>query len=139
MTEPTLCRLFFCKNERCGKPMLLPLDKLLQLIVDPADPSIRASAIAAICHWCRQIKKYSLDPNSSDRSGEDRLVPLDQTEAMNRLAWLKCGEESCTSRLPLIETSIASTVPELHAANIRDLEWTDLTCPNLHPIPYPQP
>ena len=141
MAEAIPCRLFLCKNPECSALMMLPVDRLLQLIVDPTDPSKDSSVIAVLCHRCSQIKTYSVLLDSSDRAGEDRLVRPDHSEGMNLLTWLKCEEESCTDRVPLIETWSNATTLELQGkireANAQKIEWTHMTCPNGHPIPYP--
>jgi hypothetical protein len=139
MSDATPCRLLFCKNPGCGRPMKLPIGKLLQLIVDPADPSIHASAIALLCHQCMTIKRYSLEPNSPDQCGEDHLVELDRISGMSHAIWLKCDEKTCKARLPLIFVSIPSTNDELLKFDGKDTyPWEDLTCPNGHPVPFPQ-
>jgi hypothetical protein len=119
--------------------MKLLTGRLLQLIVDPEDPSIHASAIALLCHHCMTIKRYSLAPDSPDQCGRDHLVTLDRTSGMSRAIWLKCGEESCKARLPLIFVSIHPTTDEPLKSSEKDpFPWDDLTCPNGHPIPFPQ-
>jgi len=144
MSNSVLCRVFRCKNPACEMLMLLPLDKLLRLSVHPADPSTCAPAVVLLCHRCKQITTYSAQGDSSDRFGVDQTVSQDRTEAMDRLAWLRCEEETCEIRLPLIETwSQATTVEpqadqrEANAVGLRT-GWTDLFCPNRHPIPFPQ-
>ena len=140
MIDSTPCRLLFCKGPECGKLMKIPTGTLLQLIADPEDPSIHASAIAVLCPHCRTIRRYSLQPNSPDWCGEDHLVSLDRISSMSRPTWLKCGEESCKARLPLISVWSPATNHEPLEANAQDpFPWdSDLVCPNGHPIPYPQ-
>jgi len=143
MTDSVLCRLFLCKNPKCGKPMRLPLDTLSQLIVDPEDPSKDALSIAVLCHRCSQIGTYSLAANSSDRFGADRLVSRDQAEDMSPSVWLKCAVETCTPRTPLTVTlTPASDRAEGYIGReltSLTMEWHKLFCANGHPIPYPQP
>ena len=122
--------------------MQLPLDTLLQLIADPADPSKDVLAIAVLCHRCSQIETYSLAADSSDRAAEDRLVGLDRTEGMNLLKWLQCDEATCQSHIPLIETW-SNAIPHeeqgsIRLANLKEFGWTGLFCPNGHPVPFPQ-
>jgi len=145
MPDTISCRFFLCRNPECGKPMRFPIEALLRLTVDPADPSIRASAIAVLCHHCTQIKRHSLLPNSSDQFDADRFVLQDRSVGMNLLGWLRCDEETCKSRLPLIETwsqTITSVRQmELREENMKKVNWDELstlTCPGVHLIPYPQ-
>jgi hypothetical protein len=64
------------------------------------------------------------------------------SEGVNRLAWLKCGVESCKDQVPLIETWSNATTLEMQGkireANAQKIEWDAMTCPNGHPIFYPQ-
>jgi hypothetical protein len=143
MTDAILCRCFACKNPKCRVELWLPVDTLLRLVLDPADPSKDAVAIAILCHYCTQIRKYSLLSGSSDRVGEDRLVSPDRTEDVGFLDLLRCEEVSCKFPLLLVETwSHAKSAAGQHAvraANKQNLRWENLTCPNEHPIPFPQP
>jgi hypothetical protein len=144
MDGPILRRVFQCKNQKCGTLLRLPLDRLSQLSMHPATPSICASAVALLCHRCKQIRTYSLEASSSDHVGEDRRVSLAQTEGLDRLVWLTCEEETCEIHLPLLETWNQITTPERiakqHEANAEALKkgWTDLLCPKGHPVLFPQ-
>jgi hypothetical protein len=143
MTDSILCRCLACKNPKCRVELWLPVDALLRLPPDPADPSKNAPAIALLCHYCTKINRYSLAADSSDRAGEDRLVSPDQSEDLGFLGLLKCEEESCKSPLPLVETwSHAKSAKGQYAqraANKQNLGWENLTCANGHPVLYPQP
>jgi hypothetical protein len=146
MPDTILCRFFLCRNPECGKPLRLPLETLLWLTANPADPSIRASAIAVLCHHCTRINSYSLLQNSSDRVDADQFVSPDRSAGINLLKWLRCDEETCKSRLPLIETWSQVTTHvrqmELLEENMKKVNWDELstlTCPEVHQIPFPQP
>jgi hypothetical protein len=144
MSDSVLCRVFHCKNPKCEMLMLLQLDKLLQLSMHPAAPSTCAPAVVLLCHRCKQIKTYSVQEDSSEQFGEDHWVSQDRTEAMDRLTWLRCEEETCGIRLPLVETWNQASTAEFQAgqreANAKRLNdgWTDLFCPEGHRIPFPQ-
>jgi hypothetical protein len=121
-----------------------PLDRLLQLSIHPAAPSTYAPAVMLLCHHCRQIKTYSVQEDSSEQFGVDQKVFEDRTEAIDRSTWIQCEEETCLVHLPLIETWSQTTTIERqmrqHEANAEGLKngWSDLFCPNGHPIPFPQ-
>ena len=138
MADSVVCHLLFCKNPECGRPMKLPTETLLPLLVDPEDPSIRASAIAVLCHHCMKIESYSLRPDSPDWCAA-HLVALDRISGVGRTTWLRCEEGSCKARLPLVSVwspAIAYTPPETSAE--KAFPWHDLKCPNGHAIPFPQ-
>jgi hypothetical protein len=139
MTDGIPCRLLFCKGPECGRPIKLPTGRLLQLIVDPVDPSTHASEIALLCLHCMTIKRYSFAPESPDQCGMDHLVSLDRISGMSQPTWLKCDEVSCKALLPLISVWNPATIPEPLISNDKDpYPWNDLFCANGHPILYPQ-
>lgn len=141
MNETTLCQHLHCKNLRCKTLMRLPLDKLSQLTIDPADPTTHASAIALICPHCTQIYTYSLQSDSTDRACEDLLVSRERAEGMNLLKLLECEEGTCQTCLPLIDVWSPTATIEQREVNSKRVNWNELqslTCPNGHPIPYPQ-
>lgn len=119
--------------------MKLPSETLRLLIADPEAPSTHACAIAVLCCHCMKIERHTLGPDSPDDCGEDHLVPQGRISGVRLAARLKCDEETCKARLPLIVVWDPATTREPLAANAdATFPWGDLTCPSGHPIPFPQ-
>lgn len=150
MTVVILCRTFQCKT--CKLPMKLPLSVLLQQAVDPANTQDVSREVVLICRWCKKIELYSLVPDSFGHIEQDKQIPLDECDSVNRLLplGLMCNEwETCSSRPPLLLTlrtsapqnafdnNVPATDP-VYDAVTREITqgWTGLRCGNGHPIRF---
>jgi hypothetical protein len=139
------CDVFRCKNQpQCGISLRLPVDRLSSLLVHSSDPSTPATAVALICPYCQHIDTYSIQADSLGPVDADR----DQTQAIERMTWLRCGEQTCELYLPLIGMWGQAFAPareaEQRMSNMAVLERavdegrSNLHCLMGHPIPLPQ-
>lgn len=126
---------FYCRW--CGATILLPHEGLGLPFGGPLIRRIEARSLGTVCGNCGHVGVYSLFRGSQGFNTRYKFVPWRPEGKTVLVAWLHCGEPTCTFPLPFFVT-LEDDAPEERVKELAaGWNWEELTCTAGHEIVPP--
>lgn len=122
----------------CASQIPLPTEKIRWLFYDPVSQPNDRDAAAVVCPRCWRIDKYTLHKRSEGYNRDNMVIPMRRLADVLFAEPLRCVEETCNTRLPLIAMWKPTATAKERKANIETWNWEGLVCPLGHRIEKPE-